>query len=149
MTQFENVLNDSNKSNQSNTSTLSNNSVIENYHKGISSGQSENERNDNFYFNPNKYEETDSLIDKNGMNENFESPVMKRKTASIQPSRTTLMFDDIEPLVASSATSGSRGSSNPSSIQNSPRRINAVRELEFSDSTPWKDEDDDINDDKE
>jgi len=147
LTQFENVLNDSNKSNQSNSSTLSNNSVIENNHKGISSGQNENERNHNFYFNPNKYEETDSLIDKNGINENLESPVMKRKTASIQPSRTNLMFDDIEPLVNSSATSGSRGSSNPSSIQNSPRRINAVRELEFSDSTPWKDEDDDINDD--
>ena len=145
MTQFENVLNDSNKSNQSNSSTLSNNSVIENYHKGISNGQ--NEINDNFYFNPNKYEETDSLIDKNGMNENLESPVMKRKTASIQPSRTNLMFDDIEPLVNSSVTSGSRESSNPCSIPNSPRQINAVRELEFSDSTPWRDEDDDINDD--
>ena len=113
----------------------------------MSSGQNENEGNHNFYFNPNKYEETDSLIEKNGMNENFESPVMKRKTASKQPSRTNLMFDDIEPLVNSSATSGSRGSSNPSSIPNSPRRINAVRELEFSDSTPWKDEDDDITDD--
>jgi hypothetical protein len=107
LTQFENVLNDSNKSNQSNSSTLSNNSVIENYHKGISSGQNENERNHNFYFNPNKYEDTDRLIDKNGINENIESPVMKRKTASIQPSRTNLMFDDIEPLVNSSTTSGS------------------------------------------
>merc|ERR1712131_198016 len=99
--------------------------------------------NHNFYFNPNKYEETDSLIEKNGMNENLESPVMKRKTASVQPSRTHLMFDDIQPLVSS------RESSNPSSIPNSPQRINAVRELEFSDSTPWKDEneDDDINDD--
>lgn len=138
LTQFENVLNDSNKSNQSNTSTLSNNSVIENYHKGISIEQNENDRN--FYFNPNKYEETDSLIDKNGINENLESPVMKRKTASIQPSRMNLMFDDIAPLATSE-------SSNQSSISNSPRRINAVRELEFSDSTPWKDEDDDINDD--